>query len=213
MPRVFQICLPILLSLSACYHMDNQETVDEDGVRTEFNVESTTGLKQGPLRQFAPDGTLLLEEEYQDDKLNGERKLYYPDGTLEVHEHYVDGRFEGEYTNYYPNGKPNQIGQFVDGASNGVWFKYNDDGTLFEEVTFVDNLENGPFREWYPNGQPKASGNYLGGDKEHDILHLYLETGELKKVMNCVSGRCATIWAPDSTGVAPVGVDMSLPSI
>lgn len=207
------IALPVfLLAFTACGpKIETIEEVDALGYRITFQVDAATGLKQGLSQQFDPKGNLVYEEHYVDDQLNGQRKIYGPKGNLLVLENYKNDRFEGDYINYDEQGNLTLKGQYIDGAMNKAWFQYYADGGVLESVTFVDNETIGPFREWYENGKPKASGVYTPDSKEDGLLHLYLETGGIERVMQCSIGMCQTVWTTDSTSTAPEGVDMTRP--
>lgn len=203
-----------VLFLYACGDgLETKEETDALGFRLEYKVDPETGLKQGPQRQFDPQGRLTIEENYLDGMLEGKRSIYTPAGRVIVEENYKAGEFDGDYIAYDSTGVISGKGQYIDGAMNRAWYRFYPNGKVKEVVTFVDNSESGPFREWYENGEPKASGEYINGDNEHGILHLYAETGGLERVMNCDEGVCRTVWTPDSTGVAPQGVDMTMPDI
>lgn len=200
----------LLFLVTACYHLEERVETDELGYRREYSVDAE-GLRQGILREYDPEGNLVGEETYLDDQLDGERVIYNEAGVVIVRENYVAGDFEGPYTSYDPQGNLTLKGEYSNGAMNGFWYGYYPDGSLKEEVTFEDNQESGPFREWYPGGIPKASGNYKNGDKEHGTLHLYDEAGELRRVMQCDTGICRTVWSPDSLFAPTEGVGMELP--
>ena len=181
------------------------------GYRSVYSVDPETGLKQGAYREYNAEGGLILEENYVDNVLEGEKLMYNPDGSIAVREHHTAGVFDGPYTSYDEQGRIRLSGRYTEGEATGVWYGYYPNGSLEEEVTFEANVEHGPFREWYEDGRPKASGSYIEGDNEHGTLHLYTESGDLERVMNCERGRCQTFWTPDSTGVAPEVVDMTPP--
>lgn len=194
---------------------DGLETIEETdalGIRTEYRIDPETGLKQGPMRQYSPQGQLLSEEYYVAGELHGERVLLHENGQKIVVENYENGNFAGPYSTYDSLGNLRISGHYIDGAMNRAWYVYYPDGGVKEVVTFVNNEENGPFREWHENGQPKASGTYMNGDDEQGVLRLYNEAGELFRVMNCDHGVCSTFWTPDSTATAPPGVDMTRPA-
>lgn len=191
--------------------LEHREDIDDQGYKVSYKVDPETGLKQGMASEYDPEGRLTTEENYVDGKLEGERRLYDPQGNLVVLENYLADRFEGEYLNYDTLGNIVLRGNYIDGAMNQNWYQYYPSGGVMEVVTFVDNKENGPFREWYEDGTPKASGTYRDGDNEDGLLHLYTETGELERVMQCSLKLCQTFWTPDSSGVAPAEVDMSRP--
>jgi antitoxin component YwqK of YwqJK toxin-antitoxin module len=190
-----------------------KEETDALGFSLVYKIDPETAMKEGVLQQFDPQGRLVMEENYLDGRLEGKRRIYTPEGTVIVEENYKADKFDGDYTTYDSTGVISGKGQYIDGAMNRAWFLFYPNGKVKEVVTFVDNAENGPFREWYESGKPKASGEYLNGDNEHGTLHLYAETGELERVMNCDQGACLTFWTADSTGVAPQGVDMTMPDI
>lgn len=206
------ILFPLIFGLSACNDgLESAEETDALGYRTEYRVDSETGVKQGVLRQYGPAGNLISEENYVDGQLDGERILYHENGQPDIIEHYVMGDFEGEYLTYDSLGTLSSRGQYTDGAMNKAWFFYYPNGEIRRSVNFEDNEENGPFRDWYANGQPKASGTLIEGDYEHGILHKYDESGQLERVMNCDRARCKTSWTRDSTHTPPPGVDMTKP--
>lgn len=212
MRRLLPILTLSILFLYACGDgLETKEETDALGYRTEYKVDPETKLKEGPLRQYDPQGRIAVEENYLNGKLEGIRRIYNPEGKVIVEENYKADNFEGNYISYDSNGGISEKGQYIDGAMNKAWYLFYPNGKVKEVVTFVDNEENGPFREWYENGRPKASGEYLNGDKEHGKLYLYTEAGELERAMNCNLGECYTFWTPDSTGVAPKGVDMTMP--
>lgn len=212
MKKHLLLLLPISLLFIACGNgLEEREEVDALGYRITYQVDPETGLKEGLAREFSPDGKLTSEENYRNGLLEGKRKLYAPNGQLLVEENYVEDRFEGDYINYDSLGNQVLKGRYSNGAMNKAWFQYYADGGVKEAVTFVDNATVGPFREWYADGKPKASGTYAPDSKEDGLLHLYLETGGLERVMQCSIGMCQTVWTPDSTAQAPAGVDMTRP--
>ena len=206
------LCALALATLTNCSNLETQEETDALGFRSVWTIDPETGAHEGTLKEYRPDGSLHYEENYVANQLDGRRTIYYEDGKPNIEENYDAGRFEGDYTIYYPDGKVQESGRYINGAKNKAWFYYYPDGKIKEVVTFEDNVESGPFREWYPDGKPKASGAYRDGDNEDGVLHLYTETGELERVMNCNEGICMTFWTPDSTGVAPAGPDMTPPA-
>ena len=205
--------LPLVsvLLLFACTPNQREET-DADGFRTVYTVDPETGEMDGRYTQYAPDGSLYLEENYVAGVLQGERTIYQPNGRPALVETYVDGEFEGPYTSYDSLGNLAFRGDYIDGKMAGVWTYYYDNGLPREAVTFADNKENGPFREWNYDGNPAAAGSYKGGDKEDGLLWLFLEaTTELDRVLRCDTGICQTVWTPDSLSPAPTPPNMELP--
>ncbi|MCX8209611.1 MAG: hypothetical protein OTI34_01070 [Lewinella sp.] len=214
MRRLLPIITLSILFLYACGDgLEMKEETDALGFRLEYKLDPETGLKQGVQRQFDPQGRLTMAENYLDGMLEGKRRIYTPEGKVIVEENYKADEFDGDYITYDSTGVISGKGQYLDGAMNRAWYRFYPNGKVKEAVTFVDNSESGPFREWYESGQPKASGAYINGDNEHGNLHLYAESGELERVLNCNEGACTTVWTSDSTGAVPQGVDMTMPDI
>ncbi|MEO0732191.1 MAG: hypothetical protein AAFZ52_05115 [Bacteroidota bacterium] len=206
--------LPLSVLLTGCGDgLEPIEETDALGFRNEFRIDPETGLKQGGLRQYDPQGRLLSEEFYVNGQLHGPRTIYHSNGQEDVTENYDMGEFAGDYRHYDSLGTLRLEGQYIDGAMNKAWTNYYANGRIRSAVTFVDNAENGPFREWYDNGSPRMSGNYLDGDNIEGILHRYDSvTGELNRILECDFGRCHTVWTPDSTQAPSPGVDMTPPA-
>ncbi|TVQ49955.1 MAG: hypothetical protein EA362_03430 [Saprospirales bacterium] len=124
---------------------------------------------------------------------HGQQLIYYENGEIKTRRHYCLGEINGPFTNYYEDGTIQVRGYYHEGRMSGSWHFYYPDGKPKEVVYFIDNEERGPFREYHKNGQLKASGYYIGEDREHGLLYLYEEDGELKRRMRCNNGICFTI--------------------
>ena len=177
----------------ACSSLETIDQKEEFG-RVKYTQDKKTKLKEGRLIRYDESGNKIEEAFYKNDQLQGQRSLFSPEGYLEVTENYVNGIFSGTYTAFFESGQVMTTGDYVNGTMEGSWKSYYKDGTLKEIVQFSNNEENGPFQEFHPNGKLKAEGTYLDGDQEDGPLKLYDETGTLVTEMNCVKGRCATVW-------------------
>ncbi len=194
--RTYSFLLFASLLFFAC--SPSTETIEiknEAGILTErYTQDTKTELRVGVSYHYFEDGTVQDESNYTNGILDGERKLYYENGKLQAIERYDKGIFAGTYQAFYENDSLELEGQYVSGIMSGAWKRYYKSGQLMEVVVFEKNEENGPFIEYYENGKTKAEGTYLNGDNEHGELKLYDETGELERRMNCLMGRCETIW-------------------
>jgi len=200
---VFLLLLGVLLT-GCKSSTELVETVDEEtGEKISYTRRVDNFGKQGLYTRLAKNGVKLEEAMYENDTLNGFRKLYYEDGEIFILENYVHGAFQGSWKTFHENGKVKLEGEYVDNKMEGLWKGYYDTGALKEEVQFEGNEENGPFIEYHKNGKLKAEGAYLGGDNENGLLKLYDETGELEKKMDCKKGVCRTIWTKDEGDITP----------
>lgn len=206
-----RICflMSLLVLLSCNSNLETIETTDEDGYLIKYSRKKTDYAKDGLYTKHYPSGNLYEEANYLNDTLHGERKLYYENGKLEVLETYAHGMFISPYKKYYEDGQLKLEGFYENNMATGVWTRYYKNGKVKDAVTLVENEENGPFTEYYENGNLKAEGTYNGMDtdtgypREHGLLKMYNEAGELVKKMDCVMGRCKTIWTKDNGDIPP----------
>ena len=195
------ICLLGLCAflLPACNNgLETVETQDEYGYQIKYTRRKTDYAKEGTYVKLDEKGRKYEEAKYQNDQLNGERRLYYENGQVQIIEPYAEGNFDGPYQTFYENGQAQLVGQYRANKAEGEWKKYYDSSELMEVVQMRDNLENGPFVEYYRNGNKKAEGTYLNGDNEDGPLQLYDEAGELVKRMDCQRGICRTTWEKEA---------------
>ncbi|MFQ5445672.1 MAG: toxin-antitoxin system YwqK family antitoxin [Saprospiraceae bacterium] len=181
-----------------CSNLETVENKTDEGILLEkYSRRKDTFAKQGQYLAFYPNGQVAEQSWYENDTLNGERKLFYESGKIESVEHQVMGRFEGVYQHFYENGQLSNEGQYANNEMTGIWKRWYDSGELMEEVTFAHNNENGPFKLYYKNGQVQVEGNYISGDNDHGELKQYSESGEHITTMFCHYGVCATTWSVD----------------
>jgi hypothetical protein len=96
------------------------------------------GKKEGVARQWDERGTLLTEENWQSDQLDGWVREFYSDG------------------------KPRTLTPYLGGKKNGRYESFNPDGTLATSGEFADGKLQGPITLHYPAGQPFAECDYQG---------------------------------------------------
>jgi len=103
--------------------------------------QQTTAHPDGTRKIYYEDGTLMGEETYKGDKLNGPYKRFDQKGHLNDELNYVDGKMEGEERQYYPDGKLQTVTQH---HHNDIvsYITYNEDGTVFSHMQYM-RLVNG----------------------------------------------------------------------
>ena len=197
----YLILILLILSFSCNNDIEVIEQKDENGVLIEKYKRNKKDLtKQGEYKKFYPKGQVEELANYKDNKLDGQRILFYENGDTSIVETYKEGEFAGIYKSFHKNNILSQVGSYVDNAMDGEWKFYYKNKQLRESVIFVGNEENGPFVEYYETGVLKAKGTYktteanIDGNKEHGLLELFDEKGELIKKMNCNLGMCFTTW-------------------
>ncbi|WP_435415196.1 toxin-antitoxin system YwqK family antitoxin [Polaribacter aestuariivivens] len=96
----------------------------------------------------------------------GNWKYFYPDGTLMSEENYNNqGELHGEQLVYYPDGQVTEFAIYENGLLHGVRSKYASNGTLIEEVEFKFGKENGVAKYFELNGNLKETGTYKDGKR------------------------------------------------
>jgi len=197
----YLILILVVLSFACNNDLEVIEQKDDNGVLLAKYKRNKNDLsKQGEYKKFYPQGQVEELANYKNDQLDGQRVLFYENGDTSIVETYQEGKFEGIYKSYHKNNVLEQKGQYVANAMNGEWRFYYKNKQLRESVIFEGNEENGPFVEYYETGILKAKGTYkttetnIDGNKEHGLLEMYDEKGELMKTMNCNLGICLTTW-------------------
>jgi antitoxin component YwqK of YwqJK toxin-antitoxin module len=195
--------LVLSLALFSC-KSNMTEVKDDNGNVIEKYEVNKDNKKHGAYSAYNEAGKLTETATYNNDQLEGERKIYDANGNVEILENYKDNTTNGPYKVYYPNGNVKFETVYTSGVLNGSAKSYTEDGKLKEEVTFSNNEENGPFKEYYDNGNIEWEGTYLNGDNEFGLLKNYDESGELVKKMMCDSmAICRTIWTKADGDITP----------
>ena len=203
MKNINFLVLSCLVFLFSCNRdIDFVKVKDDQGNLLEkFSVNTETQQKNGIYYRYFSNGSIEEVANYKNDVLDGQRVLFFKNGDTMTIETHQNDLFEGVYKTFYKNNTIESIGIYSKNQMSGIWKYYYDNGQLKEQVTFANNSENGPFIEYHKNGNLKAEGNYKTNEinedtdtKEHGVLKLYDEHGELEKKMDCDFGRCKTIW-------------------
>lgn len=134
---------------------------------------------------YDKEGHLLGEENYKNNKLDGERKEYSPnrnsDGKhiLLSEQHWKNGKLNGVIKDYREtDGVISEEYSFKDGMRYGVSIIYNDDGSVSSETNYKNGVPHGISRSFYKNGKISHESNYNNGVPV-GILKGYDEQGNL----------------------------------
>ena len=95
-------------------------------------------IKDGPVKSYYENGTLLAEGTFKDDKRDGLFKLYHENGTLKYEATYKDDKRDGPFKSYYENGQLQHEETYKDGEWDGPVKSYYENGTLKYEATYKD---------------------------------------------------------------------------
>jgi antitoxin component YwqK of YwqJK toxin-antitoxin module len=113
------------------------------GTLTGEGILDTAGRKQGPWKEYHPNGVVKSKGVY----LNGKR---------------VD-----DWTFYFSNEKVEQKGKYdKKGRAQGPWKWYYESGNILREENYRNNLQDGMMTEYTDSGKVITKGEYLDGLKE-----------------------------------------------
>lgn len=163
------------------------------GLLLSQGIVDEAGNKNGNWKDYYPNGAVMAEGQYTDnrktglwkffnqegkveqtgyftaDRPNGLWKWYYDNGALLREEEYFQGQRDGSFTEYSKKGEIIAQGQYSDGERNGEWFFIS--GTVKEEGKYIMGLRDGVWKSYYDNGNLRFKGNYVQGNA--DGLHVY----------------------------------------
>lgn len=76
--------------------------------------------------EYYENGQIEIEENYENERRVGERKIWYPNGVLNTKKFFVNDSLDGKLERYYPSGQLKELGFFQKGKPYNVHRSYND---------------------------------------------------------------------------------------
>lgn len=87
------------------------------------------------------------------------------DGSIQSQENYVDDKLEGEHIIYHPNGEIMERSFYSDDLLDGPFSRFKKDGTKLLELNYSKNELDGVAVFYTEEGQVSAQGSYVKGKK------------------------------------------------
>ena len=174
----------------------------DNGVLVSEGIVNEQGDRNGKWEDFFPDGKVMDEGQYTENRRSslwkfydsegkteqtgyfnngrpdGNWKWYYENGALLREEDYFQGKRDGAYTEYSRSGEIIAQGQFSDGERNGEW-KFTSANNS-EEGKYISGLKDGVWKSYYADGKIRFKGSFLQGNADGQHL-LYYENGKIKE--------------------------------
>lgn len=165
--------IPIVLLLALA-------TIATAQVQPDLNKTDQHGRKQGHWIKKYPNGNILYEGTFNNDKPVGEFKRYNSNNALKSILVYSTDSREAEATIFHPNGFISSKGKYVDQLKEGKWRFYssNINGYLLNEEIYSKNIRNGLSLRYYPDSTLAEKANYVKGVREGEWLQ-YHQNGKL----------------------------------
>jgi antitoxin component YwqK of YwqJK toxin-antitoxin module len=153
-----------------------------------INQLDQQGRKQGYWEKRLPDGNLIYQGYFKDNKPVGEMRRYYESGEIKAIRYYKEDSdwsrakifynngemaSEGTYylnlkdstwTNYsFYSGSVTSVEQYNKGMKQGVEKKFYENGKISEEIEWNMNVKHGKWRQYFNDGATKLIANYSFG--------------------------------------------------
>jgi antitoxin component YwqK of YwqJK toxin-antitoxin module len=168
-----------------------------------INHTDKDGWKQGHWIKKYPNGNIMYDGYFADDKPAGEFRRYYEDSTIKSLLVFSKNGTEAKATHYYPNGMVASSGKYINQLKEGKWkffssttkglliseeeytgnkknglsVKYYPDSTVAERINYKDNLKHGECLKYYPDGTITLKTSYQNG-KMNGKFEAFFENGK-----------------------------------
>ena len=163
-------------------------SVFEQDVLVAEGITRRDGKRNGPWKEYWPNGTLRAEGVYRNDQRvedwvfyrdNGEKEQegmyrdgqvhglwtwWYPGGNIHRKERYTRGRLSGEFLELDTAGEVLVQGQYEDGQRDGFWQVHIHDH--LEEGSYLLGQKDGEWRHFYGDGKRQFEGVFSFGQPE-----------------------------------------------
>lgn len=150
----------------------------------DFNQIDSRGRRQGPWRDFYPNGQLRYEGQFKNDKCRGTFRYYDEQGNLKATNEFDRSGDRALNKTYAPNGRLIATGYYLNQKKDGEW-RYYDPNT--GQLRLVEDNKEGQVHGWSRlynpnNGVLAEETQYVEGRPEGQCRK-YSDTGVL--IMEC----------------------------
>lgn len=156
---------------------------------TVFNQTDARGLKQGYWKKYYPNGNLMYQGFFKNDKPTGEMKRYFESGNLKALLIFDE---QTEYSSakiYYEDGTLASDGFYANSKKDSVWNYYSYyDKQLKSRETYRKGMKHGFSSEYYPGGSCFEKTEWKNNLKE-GIREQYFEDGSVRLKAKFMHGK------------------------
>lgn len=156
----------------------------------QINQTDTKGRKQGHWIKKYPNGNIMYDGFFRDDKPSGEFKRYYEDSKLKSVLVFDLNGTEASASLYYSNGFLASKGKYINQLKEGKWQFFSPTGkdVLISEENYSGDKKNGLSVKYYPDGRIAEKINYKN-DVKHGEWTKYYPDGTLTMRTSYVNGK------------------------
>ncbi len=151
--------------------------VFKNGTMIGEGIIDEEGNRDGPWKEYYPNGALKSEGTYDQGKRINQWKFYHPNGQLEqIGSYNKNGKEDGQWTWYYATGDLLREETYFNGMIDGHSVEYDRDGSVISEGDYIEDKRDG---KWVFNyGDHRSEGTYLDGMR-HGMWKNYYSDGTL----------------------------------
>jgi antitoxin component YwqK of YwqJK toxin-antitoxin module len=157
-----------------------------------LNLTGSNGMKQGKWQKRYPNGMILYEGSFKNNKPVGEWKRYHETGGIKAILQYSETSDTVKARLFESAAHPVAEGKYFKEKKEGLWIYYAE-GIKVAEEHFVNGLKNGICRKFYATGELLEESEWKNNQKDGKYEALFL-TG--KPYLQCMykndqrNGRC-----------------------
>jgi antitoxin component YwqK of YwqJK toxin-antitoxin module len=149
------------------------------GVLTGEGILDTAGRKQGPWKEYHPNGVLKSKGVYLNGKRVDDWTFYFSNEVVEQKGKYdKKGKAQGPWKWYYESGNILREENYRNNLQDGLMTEYSDSGKVITKGEYLDGLKEGPWMLELP--EYREEGSYKADKRDGEWKHYYTLTGKLR---------------------------------
>ena len=144
----------------------------KSGILVGEGITNEAGIKDGPWKEYFPNGAIKNIGNYEKGKRTGEWKFYHTNGQLEqIGSYNKEGKEEGIWTWYYASGSLLREENYFNGKLDGHSVEYDETGIIVAEGEYIENYREGVWKFNY--GDQLSEEEYLNGMLNGKVINYY----------------------------------------
>jgi len=172
--RILIICMVLFLSGSAF-------------AQNAINQVDAQGRKQGFWTKKNPEGILVYQATFKNDKPVGEMKRFHPNGKIMAIITFAESSELSDAKLFDEQGKQIAQGKYLGQKKTGEW-QYLLESKVVSTETYADGLKNGLGKRYYNTGELLEESSWKNG-KLDGIYRTYFKDGNLYLESHYSDGR------------------------
>ena len=134
-------------------------------------ITTKEGKRNGPWKEYWPNGMLRSEGQYVDDAREGRWVFYRESGEKEQQGEYMSDAIHGAWTWWYPGGSIHREEAYRRGEPVGLFVEYDTTGAALVSGAYEQGLRHGSWRMQV--NDHLEEGHYVYGEKDGVWTHTY----------------------------------------